>query len=147
MSDQHKPANPDFEKAVRDSFAKQGLMGIIGAWLVEVAPGRVVIELPASPRVCQRDGSFHGTVIGALADTAGGYAAMSLMPAGAQTVEYKINFLSPAKGRLLRAEGHVVQAGRTLSVVRVDVQCVDGDQSTPCAILQATMMRAAKSGT
>lgn len=35
--------NPDFEKVVRESFNRQGLMGTIGAWLVEVEPGRVVI--------------------------------------------------------------------------------------------------------
>ena len=67
----HKPANPEFEKTVRERFAKQGLMGTIGAWLVEVAPGRVVVELPFSARVAQQQGLFHGAVIGALGDTAG----------------------------------------------------------------------------
>ncbi len=139
-----KPASPEVEKSVRDSFGKQGLMGTIGAWLVEVTAGQVTIELPFSPRIAQQQGLFHGAVIGALADTAGGYAAMSLMPAGSEvlTVEYKINFIAPAKGAMLRATAEVVKAGRTLSVVRVEVLCLDDGKSDVCAIQQATMMRA-----
>ena len=148
LSSTQKPANPEFEKAVRESFAKQGLMGTIGAWLVEVAPGQVVVELPFSARVAQQQGLFHGAVIGALGDTAGGYAAMSLMPSGSEvaTVEYKINFVAPAKGGLLRAEGQVVTSGRSLTVVRVDIHSAEGDKTTPCAIMLATMMRAPRSG-
>ena len=146
MSTQLKPANPDFEKSVRESFGRQGLMGTIGAWLVEVAPGRVVIELPFSARFAQQHGHFHGAVIGALGDTAGGYAALSLMPAGSDvsTVEYKINFVTPAKGQMLRATATVVKAGKALSVVRVDVGCINDGKSADCAVLQATMMRAPK---
>ncbi|MFM9943410.1 MAG: PaaI family thioesterase [Hyphomicrobiaceae bacterium] len=137
-----KAANSRFEAVVRESFAKQGLMGAIGAWLVEVQPGNVSIELPFSARVAQQAGFFHGAVIGAIADSAGGYAALSLMPAGREvvTVEYKINFLKPGKGQMLRADGHVLQSGKTLSVVRVDVTAVDGRKNSACATLQATMM-------
>lgn len=148
MSTAPKPASPEFEKAVRDSFAKQGLMGTIGAWLVEVSPGRVVIELPYSWRVAQSEGVFQSAIAGALAETAAGHAAMGLMPAGGevQTVEYKINFTAPAKGGLLRAEGQVVQSSRSLSTVHVDIECVDNDKSTACAVMQATIRHVAKTG-
>lgn len=146
MSSPQKSANPDFEKSVRESFGRQGLMGTIGAWLVEVAPGRVVIELPFSARIAQQHGHFHGAVIGALGDTAGGYAVLSLLPGGSEvvTVEYKINFIAPAKGQLLRANATVIKAGKTLSVVRVDVSCINEGRAGECALLQATMMRAPK---
>ena len=101
--------------------------------------GRVTVELPFSPRISQQQGLFPGAVIGALADTAGGYAAMSLMPAGSEvsTVEYKINFVGPAKGAMLRATAGVVTSGRTLCVVRVEVLCLDDSKSDVCAIMQA----------
>ena len=143
MTSQPKPANPAYEAAVRESFARQGLMGTIGAWLVEVAPGRVVIELPFSARVSEQQGHFHGAVVGALGDTAGNCAAMTLLPAGSEvaTVEYKIHFLVPAKGELIRAEGHVVRSAKAVIVTRIDVSVVDGDAAEVCAVLQATMLR------
>jgi uncharacterized protein (TIGR00369 family) len=145
-----QPAHKGFERAVRSSFSRQGLLGQMGAWLVEVRPGHVVIELPFSARVTQQQGLFHGAGIGAIGDSAGGYAALTLMPEGSEVVsiEYKINFVRPAKGRLLRAEGHVLRAGKSVSVSRVDVLAVDHDTSPVLvAVLQATFMRveAAKS--
>ena len=138
-----EPANPAFERIVRASFASQGLMHTIGARLVGVEPGRVTIELPFSDRICQQHGLFHGGVIGAMADNAGGYAALSLMAAGHEvlTIEYKINFMRPAQGQLLRAVGQVVRAGRSVTVVRAEVECVLGGAGAMCALMQATMIR------
>jgi uncharacterized protein (TIGR00369 family) len=143
MSDLPAPSNANYERAVRESFARQGLMGTIGAWLVDVKPGRVGIELPYSERVSQQHGLFHGAVIGAIGDNAGGFAAMTLMPADSEvlTVEYKINFLRPARGLLLRAEGQVIKAGQRLLVARMDVSVLGGEGEGLCAALQATMMR------
>ncbi len=113
--------------------------------LREIAPGRVAIELPYGEVVGQQQGLFHGGAIGAIGDIAGGYAALSLMPAGSEvvTVEYKINFIRPAKGALLRAEGQVLRAGKSVTVARIDVSLVDGDKTTAVALLQATFMRVA----
>jgi uncharacterized protein (TIGR00369 family) len=150
MGPQHAwpaPADPDYAAAVRASYDSQGLMRTLGARLVEVAAGRTVIELDFSPGVAQQHGLFHGGVIGAIADNAGGYAAMSLMPAGSEvvTVEYKLNFLRPARGAMLRAIGEVVRSGKSLSVVRCEVSCLDPEAQLVtgacCAIMQATMMR------
>jgi uncharacterized protein (TIGR00369 family) len=136
-------ANPDFERVVRDSFAAQGLMGTLGAFLVEVEPGFVAIELPASLKVGQQRGLIHGGAIGAIADTAGGYAALTLMPAGSEvvTVEYKINFVRPASGQLLRAEGRILRAGKTVTVARVDVLSRAEGSFEAIALAQATFMR------
>jgi uncharacterized protein (TIGR00369 family) len=136
-------ANPAFEAHVRQSFAKQGLMGTLGAWLVDVTPGVVSIEATLGQRLTQQHGYFHGGVVAALADSAGGYAALTLMPVDADvvTVEYKVNFMKPAVGPLLRATGSVVRSGRTITVVRVDVVSGPGEKLEPCAVLQATFMR------
>jgi uncharacterized protein (TIGR00369 family) len=138
-----QPANPDFERVVRDSFAAQGLMGTLGAFLVEVEPGFVAIELPAAAKIGQQKGLVHGGAVGAIADSAGGYAAFSLMPAGAEvvTIEYKINFVRPANGALLRAEGRVLRAGKTVTVARIDVSSRGEHGFEPVALAQATFMR------
>ncbi len=140
-----KPMNPAFETVIRTSFEAQGLMRTIGARLRSVAPGRVVIELPYSDAVAQQQSLFHGAGIGAIGDVAGGYAALSLMPARSEviTVEYKVNFIRPALGDLLRAEGQVLRAGKSLTVCRVDVAAIENGQATVVALLQATFMRVA----
>ena len=138
-----KPANPDFAAVVAASFAKQGFMATLGARLATIEPGLVVIEAAHAASLTQQQGLFHGGVIGALADNAGGYAALSLMPAGADvvTVEYKINFMRAAAGSQLRASGHVLRSGKTLTVARVDVTCGSRETQEACAVVQATFMR------
>jgi uncharacterized protein (TIGR00369 family) len=134
------PLNPDFLGVVRSSFARQGLMTLLGARLEAIEPGRVVIAVPNTPALTQQAGLFHGGVIGALADSAGGYAALSLMPAGSEvvTVEYKINFMRGAAGAVLRATGDVLRPGRSITVARITCAV---DEHDPCAVLQATFLR------
>ena len=135
-------ANPDFATRVRDSFARQAAMQLIGARLTDVEPGRCVIELPVRDDLTQQHGFVHGGVVGMIADSAGGYAAFTLMPADASvlTVEYKINMLAPAAGDLLIATGEVLKPGRSVSIVRADVFAVQGDRRTRVAAMQQTLM-------
>jgi uncharacterized protein (TIGR00369 family) len=135
-------ANPEFEVRVRDSFARQAAMRLIGARVSVVEPGRCVVELAVRDDLTQQHGYVHGGVVGMIADSAGGYAAFSLMPVDASvlTVEYKINMLAPAIGELLVATGDVLKPGRTLSVVRADVVAVRGDRRTRVATMQQTLM-------
>ena len=133
-----------FER-VRESFAKQGLMGLLGAEVSEVGEGWCVIEVPYSEELSQRQRYFHGAVAGAIGDRAGGYAALTLAPEGREvlTVEYKINFLAPAWGRKMVARGEVLTAGRRLSVRKAEVVAVSGEgEETPCAALQQTVATA-----
>jgi uncharacterized protein (TIGR00369 family) len=132
------------ESEVRASFARQGLMRAIGAELATLGPGRCTVEVTFSESVGQQQGFFHGGVIGAVADTAGGYAALSLLPVGSEvvTLEYKINFLRPAAGDRLLAEGVVLRAGRSVTVTRVDVFVDGGGRRSLCAALQQSIMRA-----
>lgn len=115
--------NPDFELVVRESFACQTLMSTIGAELTRVAPGEVTIELPFRDGLGQQDGFLHAGVVTAIADTACGYAAQTLMSAGrgVLSVEFKLNLLAPAVGERFIAAATVIRAGRTLTVVRADV--------------------------
>src|SRR3546814_12501756 len=106
-----QPGDAGFAERVRASFARQTVMGLIGARLGRVAPGEVEIELPFRPDLCQQHGFFHAGVTCTIADSAAGYAGYSLFPAGCSvlTVEFKISLLAPAVGELLRAVGRVVK--------------------------------------
>lgn len=148
MPERLTPKNPDFAQRVRDSFARQGAMALIGAELVRVEPGLVEIALAFRPELSQQHGYFHGGIVGTIADSAGGYAAFSLMPEDSSvlTVEYKINLLAPAHGERLIARGRVTKPGRTLTVSQVDVAVIRGGQETLCATgLQTLMAMAGKS--
>jgi uncharacterized protein (TIGR00369 family) len=123
---------------VRESFGRQKAMALIGASLGAVEPGYVEVRLPWRDDLTQQKGFIHGGILGMIADTACGYCAFSLMPAGCSlvTVEYKINILTPALGSLL-AKGEVVKAGRTLTVARAEVYSEDGKH---VASMQQTLM-------
>ena len=139
---QFKILDPNYEQRVRDSFARQAAMALIGASMTRVEPGRCEIELPVREELTQQHRFVHGGVVGMIADSAGGYAAFTLMPADASvlTVEYKINMLAPAKGERLIARGEVLKPGRTLSIVRADVWARRGDRETRVAAMQQTLM-------
>src|SRR5215204_917452 len=114
---------PEWEWRVRSSFAKQGLMSTLGAALGELAPGTVEIVLRPSQAISQQHGFVHAGAVSAIADTAAGYAALSMMPAGrgVLTTEFKINLLAPAIGEMILARGKVVKAGRTLTLAQTEV--------------------------
>jgi uncharacterized protein (TIGR00369 family) len=132
------PPDPHFASRVRDSFARQKAMALIGATLKSVEAGRVEIALPYRDDLTQQKGFIHGGILGMIADSACGYAAFSLMPPGGSlvTVEYKMNILTPARGALV-AQGHVVRPGRTLTVTRGEVYAEDGSH---VATMQQTLM-------
>ncbi len=136
------PADPDFEARVRDSFARQSIMELIGAAITKVEPGLVEIHLPHRADLCQQHGFFHAGVTSTIADSAGGYAAFSLFPADASvlTAEFKINLLAPADGERLRALGRVVKPGRTLTICEVDVFALKDGREKLCAKLLQTLM-------
>ena len=132
------PADPAFAQRCRESFGRQKAMALIGAKLAVVEPGYVEVALPFREDLTQQKGYIHGGVIGMIADTACGYAAFSLMPAGGSlvTVEYKMNILKPGRGALV-AHGKVLRPGRTLTVARAEVYAQDG--SHVATMLQTLM--------
>ncbi|MEO0760877.1 MAG: PaaI family thioesterase, partial [Pseudomonadota bacterium] len=127
MTGRGEPRDPDFRARVEGSFARQGLMATLGARLERVEPGAVDIALVPGPAVSQQHGFVHAGAVAAIADSAAGYAALSLMaPAtGVLTVEFKINLLAPATGAMVLARGRVVRAGRRLTVAQAEVVSMD----------------------
>lgn len=136
-------AEPSVVDRISDSFERQGLMRHLGARLGHVGPGEVHIHLPMRAEVTQQHGYFHGGATGTIADSAGGYAALTLMDASSEvlTVEYKLNLVAPASGDELEAVGTVLKSGRTLSICRTEVFAVSGDHRTLVAAGQQTLIR------
>ena len=134
--------DPAFESRVRASFAKQRAMATIGATIARVAPGEVDLELPFREDLTQQHGFLHAGVVAMLADSACGYAALSLMApgAGVLSIEYKLNLLAPAIGTRMIARATVLRAGRTVTVCRGDVFAVTEGREKLVAAMQATMM-------
>ena len=137
------PSDSGYEGRVRESFARQRVMQLFGARLDRVAPGAVEIVLPFREDLTQQDGYVHAGVITTVADSACGYAAYTLMPAGSNVlaVEFKVNLLRPAAGEEFVAEAQVIKAGRTLTVTRCDVHARAGAQTKLVATMTATMIR------
>jgi uncharacterized protein (TIGR00369 family) len=141
-NDKFIPLDSAFAEKTRASFAQQGFMQYLGALMTVIEPGRCEIRVPFRPELSQQHGYFHAGVSGAIADSASGYAAYSLMPADSNvlTVEYKLNLVAPALGELVIARGEVVRAGRTLTICRADVHVVRGGVETICATSLSTIM-------
>jgi uncharacterized protein (TIGR00369 family) len=137
-----EPRDPNYASRVRKSFQKQRLMTTMGAILEKVAPGEVDIRLPFRDDLTQQHGFLHAGTIAAVADSACGYAALSLMPsdAGVLSIEFKVNMLAPAKGDVIVARGEVIRAGKTIMVCRADVYSVLGTEEKLIAAMQGTMM-------
>ncbi|MGD8429218.1 MAG: PaaI family thioesterase [Ectothiorhodospiraceae bacterium] len=137
-----EPLAAHLEDKVRASFARQSFMETLGARIGELARGWCVLELPHRGDLLQQHGYLHAGVVSTLADTACGYAALSVMPEDASvlTTEFKINLMAPAAGDRLRAQGNVVRAGRTLVVTTAEVLARSGDEWKPVALFQGSMM-------
>jgi uncharacterized protein (TIGR00369 family) len=106
-------------------------MTTLGARLIHVAEGCVRVEAAVTPATAQQHGAGHAGLTFALADSAAGYAALTLMEEGAEVVtsEFRISLLAPARGTL-RAEGRVIRPGRRLMAVAADVWSGDDQVAT-----------------
>jgi uncharacterized protein (TIGR00369 family) len=134
--------SPELEAHIRERFHRQQAMISMGASLASILPGEARIEMPFNPNFTQQDGFIHAGVITTIVDSACGYAAFTLIPTDKRilTVEFKVNFISPARGEKFIAIGKVVKAGRTLTVCSGEVLAVENGESKPIALMQATMI-------
>ena len=136
------PQDTDFEARVRASFARQRVMETFGARLQSVAPGEVEITLDFREELTQQHGYLHAGVVAAVVDSACGYAALSLAPAGAEvlSIEFKLNLLAPAAGESFAARARVVRAGRNVTVCAGDLFAQKAGGEKLVATMLGTMM-------
>ncbi len=130
------------EQRIATSFAAQPFMGHLGARLDHASGGACRITLPRNEALTQQHGFVHAGAIGAIADTAAGYAALSLWPPDADvlTIEYKLNLLAPGQRELV-AVGEVVRPGKTVTVCESRVYSRLGADEALCAIALVSLMR------
>jgi len=105
-------------------------------WQLRVCEAGVAeVVLPHKPEFEQGLGVTHGGIVATIADTAGFFAAASLVGAGLATVEFKINLLAPVRRDNLLARASVAHRGRRLLVCQVSVT---GEQDRVVALAQGT---------
>ena len=137
-----QPKDPNFDARVRASFARQQAMQTLGIEIVRLAPGDIELTMPYRPAYTQQHGFVHAGILTTALDSACGYAAFSLMPADAAvlTVEFKTNFVAPAKGERFVFRAHVVKPGRTLTLCDAQAFALaDGDERL-IATMTGTLM-------
>lgn len=141
-----QPSDTQWQVRLRDSFERQAVTRTLGITIADLAPGAVDLVFPFDEKLTQQHGFIHAGVTTTALDNACGYAAYSLMPADAAvlTIEFKTNFLAPAKGTRFVCEGRVVKPGRTIIVTEGRAWAHDGTDpaSKPrlIATMSATMM-------
>lgn len=110
--------DPDYQARVTASFARQQVMHTLGLTIARLAPGEIELAMPFASAFTQQHGFIHAGIVTTALDSACGYAAYSLMPAGSDvlTVEFKTNLLAPARGEGFVFRGKVIKPGRTITV-------------------------------
>jgi uncharacterized protein (TIGR00369 family) len=121
---------PAVAAAIKHTLENQGFTKLVGAKVVSIDPGVVVMALDRRPEVLQQNGLFHGGVLAYLVDNATTAAAGTMIDRATRSVitgEYKINLMAPSIGDRLTCRAEVVKPGRTLTVVEAKVFCrIDG---------------------
>ena len=132
----------DIFDRVAQSFESQAFMKTIGAELVLVEQGKVIISLKLKSSLMQQHGFGHAGVTFSIGDSAAGYAALTKMESHQEvlTSEMKIQLLSPSHGSMLKAVGSVIKAGRRLLVVKSDVYSVSDKKEKLVATMLGTMV-------
>ena len=139
-------ANPVFpgqkEQAHQATVIRAPVGELIGFEVTEVGEGRAVVVLEAGAKHCNPMGTVHGGILCDIADAAMGIAFATTLAAGESftTVELKINFLRPVRQAQLRAEGRVVQRGRSVGYVECEVRDQNGKRvaksNSTCLVLR-----------
>ena len=132
----------DIFDRVAQSFESQAFMKTIGAELISVEQGKVIISLKLKSSLMQQHGFGHAGVTFSIGDSAAGYAALTKMESHQEvlTSEMKIQLLSPSHGNMLKAIGSVIKAGRRLLVVKSDVYSVSDKKEKLVATMLGTMV-------
>jgi uncharacterized protein (TIGR00369 family) len=137
--------DPAVAAFVRETVARQGFRDLLGYEVTAVGHGSAELTLVTGPQHSQQEGFVHGGVFAAMADVCAGCAAVTLAPRGTRvmTVEFKMNYLRPAKDGPIVARAQVLKGGRTISVIESDVfeSGPDGDTMLAKALVTYTLFR------
>jgi uncharacterized protein (TIGR00369 family) len=117
-------------------------MRTLAVEIVRLHPGEIELAMPYDRAFTQQHGFMHAGIITTALDSACGYAAFSLMPAGAAvlTVEFKTNLMAPAKGESFSFRAHVVKPGKTLTFCDARAFAVEDGEERLIATMTATLI-------
>ena len=135
-------AFPAVAAAIKSTLLGQGFTKLVGAEVVSIEPGVVVMALDRRPEVLQQNGLFHGGALAYLVDNATTAAAGTVIDRTKRSVitaEYKINLVSPSIGDRLTCRAEVVKPGRLLTVVEAKVTCRTKGEEKLVAVALATI--------
>ncbi len=98
-------------------------MRLLRARISRLEKGLVEISVNNRPELSQQDGFVHAGVMATLADNAAGYATLFLLPpgSGVLAVEFKLSFIRPAVGQVIRACGKIRKLGKTIALCEIEV--------------------------
>lgn len=110
-------------EAVRGIFTRAAFLEHLGIEFDDAGLGWCRARLQVRPEHRQQHGYAHAGVIATLADHVAGGAARSVVGEAEDviTIEFKINFLHPAKGNVLHAAGRVLKAGKRIVIAESEV--------------------------
>tara|TARA_B110000444_G_scaffold181686_2_gene170516 strand:+ start:1438 stop:1878 length:441 start_codon:yes stop_codon:yes gene_type:complete len=131
-----------YKQKIIDSFEEQQVMQTLNASILAIQPGEVILKLPYNHKFTQQHGFIHAGIISAILDNACGYAAFTLMPenTGVLSIEFKINFLSPAIGNWFCAIAKVKKAGKNITVAEGELfSNTDGKEKLVATMLGTIM--------
>lgn len=142
MSSQFEPSDAGYKDKVIESFNRQEVMKTVKASILAIRPGEIELEFPYQSNLTQQHGFIHAGIVSTVLDSACGYAAFSLMPGNAAvlSIEFKINFLSPAKGERFRAVGRVKKPGKNITVTEGELFSYSQGEQKLIAVMVSTMM-------
>ena len=129
----------ELEELGRNVLERQPFSQYLGAELIEFVQGRAVLALQVRPEFLQQHGFVHGGVLSYLIDNAITFAGGSVLGERVVTVEFKVNYVRPARGQQLIATATVEGAGSRLAVCRCEVMALDGKKERRCAVGQGTI--------
>jgi len=125
----------------RKVLAAQPFSVLLGTELLAFEQGRAELALELKPEHLQQNGFAHGGILSYLADNALTFAGGSVLGVKVLTLEYKINYLRPAKGDRLIARARVVGSGASQAVCACDIFAVDNGEEKHCAAAQGTIWK------
>jgi uncharacterized protein (TIGR00369 family) len=96
---------------------------LIGFEMKYIADGRATVVLATGTQHMNPMGTLHGGILCDIADAAMGMAFATTLASNESftTVELKINFFRPVWAAELKAEGIVLQRGRTIGYVECNI--------------------------
>lgn len=120
--------NPDYVAALFESINSAPYLKTLGFRIVDIGLDRSRMEMDIDGRQLQNIGSVHGGALASLIDAATYWAAFLRLPqdAGQVNVDLKLNYLKPATGGRITAEGRCLRAGRSISYAECSVKDAAG---------------------